>query len=54
MRAHDLVAAAAHRVNAGLLERPQASLAMGPVEGRGKTVEGQDHLENHFSLAPRF
>jgi hypothetical protein len=24
---------------------------MGPVEGRGKTVEGQDHLEYYFSLA---
>ena len=62
VRAHDLVAAAAHHVNAGLLERPEVSLArlvvepfehpvMGPVERRGKAVEGQDHLENDFSFA---
>ena len=62
VRAHDLVAAAAHRVDAGLLERAAVPLTrivaeplehpfMGPVGAGGKTVEGHDHLENHFSIA---
>ena len=62
VRAHDLVAAAAHRVDAGLLERAAVPLTrvvaeplehpfMGPVGAGGKTVEGHDHLENYFSIA---
>ncbi len=62
VRAHDLVAAAAHRVDAGLLERAAVPLTrvvaeplehpfMGPVGAGDKTVEGHDHLENHFSIA---
>src|SRR6201991_3822342 len=53
VRAHDLVAAAAHRVNAGLLEGAAVPLArvvaeplehpfMGSVGAGGKTVEGHD------------
>ena len=59
VRAHDLVAAAAHRVNAGLLERAEVSLVrvvaeplehpfMGPVGAGGKPVEGQTILRITF------
>ena len=62
VRTHDLVAAAAHRMDAGLLQRaavprtrvlaePLEHPLMGPVGAGGKIVEGQDHLENHFSIA---
>src|SRR4051795_5661715 len=62
VRAHDLVAAAAHRMNAGLLEGAAVPLTrviaeplehpfMGPVGAGDKTVERHDHLENHFSIA---
>ena len=62
VRTHDLVAAAAHRVDAGLLERAQVPLTrvvaeplehplVGPVGAGREPVEGQDHLENHFSIA---
>src|SRR4051794_18886520 len=62
MRPHDLVAAATHRVDAGLLERAAVPLTrvvaeplehpfVGPVEAGGKTVEGHDHLENYFPIA---
>src|SRR3954465_12405616 len=62
VRAHDLVAATPHRVDAGLLERAAVPLTrviaeplehpfMGPVGAGDKTVEGHDHLENYFSIA---
>ena len=62
VRAHDLVAAAAHRVHAGLLERAEAAaLESSPNHSNihswvpsglvAKPHEGHDHLENHFSIA---
>src|SRR5262249_14302186 len=62
VRTHGLVAAAAHRVNAGLLEGSEAPLTtvvakplehpfMGSVGAGGETIERQDHLEDYFSIA---
>ena len=61
VRPHDLVAPAAHRVNAGFLERAEVPLVgivaeplehplVGAVEARGEPVQRHDHLENDFSL----
>src|SRR3954464_10530533 len=62
MRAHDLVAAAPHRVNAGRVEGAAVPFArvvaepfehpfVSPVGAGHKTVEGHHHLENYFSNA---
>jgi hypothetical protein len=62
VRAHDLVAAAAHRVDAGLPERAEVAFGgivveplehplVGAAQARSKPVEGHDHPENDLSLA---
>ena len=62
VRPHDLVAAAAHRVDAGLVKcaavplirvvtEPLEHPFMGPVGAGGKTVEGHHHFQDYFPIA---